>query len=131
MAVFLILVAVIFLGAAIIRRAAPIGVAACAAWAVWQATSDIVTTCIVAIVALVVAAGLCDVAASGPSRSLRTITIGIELVTASAASAWLAFSVWQDAQNEIALFIVAIGAGLFGAGFVLEQRMFSRQCNET
>ncbi|MEQ1808441.1 MAG: hypothetical protein ABL889_00850 [Terricaulis sp.] len=131
MAVFLILAGVIFLAVAVIRRAAPIGLAVCVAWATWQSMSDVTVACAVAIITLGLAAGLFDVAASSPSRSLRTLTIGIELVTASAASAWLAFSVWPDMQNQIILLVIAIGAALFAAGFVLKRRMFSRQCSET
>ena len=131
MSVFLILVGVIFLGVAIIRRAAPIGLTACVAWAVWQATSDVTVTCAVAIITLGLSAGLFDVAAASPSPSLRTLTIGIELVTASAASVWLAFSVWQGTQNQIILPVIAMGGALFGAGFVLERRVFSRQCSKT
>lgn len=131
MAVFLILVGVIFLGVAIIRRAAPIGLAACVAWAVWQATADVTVTCTVAIITLGLTAGLFDVAASSPSRSLRALTIGIELVPASGASIWMAGSAWQETQNQIIPLVIAMGAALFGAGFVLERRMFSRQCSET
>jgi hypothetical protein len=131
LAVFLILAGVIFLGVAIIRRAAPIGLAAWVAWTVWTSTSDVTVTCAVAIITLGLAAGLFDVAASSPSRSLRVLTIGIELATASASSIWLAASVWQETQNQMILLGIAMGAALFGAGFVLERRTFSRQCSQT
>ena len=132
MALVLILAAAcFFLSVAIVRRAAPVGLEACVAWVAWTITSDLPLTCAAAICTLCLTAALFDVAAKSPSISLRASTIGIELVTASAVSAWLAFSLWKQTQNPLTLVIVTIGGALFGAGVILERREYSRPSSET
>ncbi len=99
-----------------IRNASPMLASGVAAWATWETTEKITTSALVAVLAMLSAATLLELA--GHRRSLRVPVMLLETVTASVLVGALAWAMITGSALDVNTATLSIGASAAIAGLI-------------